>query len=457
VTAAPLVELAAPAGARVRRTDAVTLLTWYTFLLMIIPAPLEFSPLGGAGSPATIFAAVLFCWYLVTWLHPALAPERRFQPLRRAAIGFGCATIAAYASANRQALPTLELNGADRGLIIMFGWLGVLLLAADGIDSMDRLNTLVRRIVMGATTMAALAAIQFFTGLNAVKYVVIPGLVSQQPLSDLATRGSLYRPSATATDPIELAAVLAVCLPLAVHQARFAAPELRVRRWVQVAVIGMALPMSVSRTAILALLTAALVVVPTWPRRDRWFAIGTGAVATVGLWATIPGLAGTFVGLFSEVGSDASSTSRTDAYSSAAPFIAEHPWLGRGFGTFLPQTYFFTDNQYLHTLIETGVIGLLALLALFATGWFTARSARRASADPQVRHLAQCLAAAVLAAAVAFFTLDAFSFMIISGITFMLLGCAGALWRLIRPPAPRDRQQSRAARTRPPDRAQVAL
>jgi polysaccharide biosynthesis protein PslJ len=432
VTATSVIERSAPAAGRRRRADAMTLLSWYTFLLMIIPAPLEFAPLGGAGSPATVFAAVLFCWYLVTWLHPALAPERGFQPLRRAAIGFGCAIIATYVSANRQPLPTLELNGADRGLILTFGWLGVLLLAADGIDSMDRLNTLLRRIVLGATAMATLGALQFFTGLNAVKYIVIPGLTSQQPFTDLNIRGSLYRPSATATDPIELATVLAVCLPLAIHQARFAPPGIRLRRWTQVVLIGMALPMTISRTAIVATLTAAIVLIPTWPKRDRLVACVIGVLGTVAMWATIPGLAGTFLGLFSEIGSDASSTSRTGAFSSAGSFVAAHPWLGSGFGTFLPQTYFFTDDQYLHSLIETGIIGLLALLALFATGWFTARSARRGSTDRQIRDLAQSLAAGVAASAAAFATLDAFSFMIISGITFMLLGCVGALWRITR-------------------------
>jgi O-antigen ligase len=430
MTVGSVMELPGAAAVKLRRTDSVTLLTCYTFLLMIIPSPLVFAPLGGAGSPATVFAAILLVLYLVTWLHPALAPARGRQPVRFAAIGLGCAIIATYVSANRHAMPVLELNGADRGVILTCGWLAVLLLAADGIDRVDRLKTLIRRIVMGATAMAVLAATQFFTGLNAANYVVIPGLTSQQPFNDLATRDALYRPSATAIDPIELAAVLAVCLPLAVHQARFAPPGLRLRRWIQVAFIGAALPMTLSRTGILALAAAVLVVLPTWPRRDRRTAYLVGALAAVAMWAMIPGLAGAFRGLFSEVGSDTSSTSRTGAFSAAAPFVGQHPWLGRGFGTFLPQTYFFTDDQYLHSLIETGVIGLLALLALFATGWSCARSARRATADPQIRHLAQCMAAAVAAAAVAFATLDAFSFMIISGLTFTLLGCVGALWRI---------------------------
>ena len=101
-----------------------------------------------------------------------------------------------------------------------------------------------------------------------------------------------------------------------------------------------------------------------------------------------------------------------------------------GLGTFLPQTYFFVDNQYLTSLIETGVLGLVALAAMFATGWVAARSARRIQADAQTRDLLQCLAAAVLAAAVSFYTFDALDFSIASGLAFLLLGCVGAAWRL---------------------------
>jgi hypothetical protein len=47
-----------------------------------------------------------------------------------------------------------------------------------------------------------------------------------------------------------------------------------------------------------------------------------------------------------------------------------------------------------------------------------------------VRDLMQSLAAAVAAAAVSFATFDALSFGIASGLTFLVLGCVGAAWRL---------------------------
>jgi len=62
----------------------------------------------------------------------------------------------------------------------------------------------------------------------------------------------------------------------------------------------------------------------------------------------------------------------------------------------------------------------------------TARNARRRSSDPEPRHLAQCLAASVAVPTVSFATLDALSFAIAAGLTFLMLGCVGALWRLVR-------------------------
>ncbi len=416
---------------RPRRADAVTLLTVYLVLLMAIPAVLVFSPLGAAGGPATVFAGVLFVYYLVTRLRPGLAPARDPQPVRLAMTLYACAILASYVSANQHSLPTLERNGADRGLISLAGWLGVLLIAADGIDSMDRLRTLLRRVVFGATAMAALGMTQFLTGLNAAQYIKIPGLATLEPFSDLLSRDEFNRPAATATHPIEFGAVLAISLPLAIHQARFALPGSRFRRWAQVGLIGLSLPMTVSRSAILGFAVCMIVILPTWPKWHRRAAYLAILVSLLAVWATVHGLSGTILGLFTHFSSDNSTASRTGAWSAAGVYVAQHPWVGHGFGTFLPQTYFFTDDQYLNTIIETGIIGILALFGLFATGWLTARSARRMTAVPEYRDLAQCLAASVAIAAVGFSTFDALSFPIAAGLTFLVIGCCGALRRLV--------------------------
>src|SRR5262245_48933833 len=418
-----------PAG---RRIDAVTILTVWVVLLMGILASLVVAPLGAVGGPATIFAAVVLIIYLVTWLHPALAPARGRQPVRAAAILLTCAVIGTYVSANRHIMPGLERNGIDRGIILICGWLGVLIMASDGIPSMERLKKLLGRVVIGATAMATVGITQFFTGLDATQYIIIPGLKVQTLNTDLLSRNGLNRPSATAAHPLEFAAVLAMALPIALNRARFAPPGKRAIRWIQVGLIGAALPMTISRSAVLAVLAVAFVLLPTWPKIERRVAYVVIGVGVVGLWMLVPGLIGTFHTLFATLYGDTSTTSRTSAWSTAMPYISQHPWFGHGFGTFFPATYFFTDDQYLLSLIEIGVVGLFALLALFVTGLVTAQGIRRATKDPEMRDLGQCLTATIAVAMVAFGTFDALSFNMAAGLTFLFLGCTGAALRLLK-------------------------
>jgi polysaccharide biosynthesis protein PslJ len=431
--AMPVISVPADRPRSLGRIDAVAILTLYLFMLLLIPYYIIFSPLGGSGAPSTMFAAILIGLYLMFWLRPAFGLDRGTQPIRVAVILFTCVIIASYISANRHTMPGLEQNAADRGLISIFGWLGVLLLAADGIDRPDRLKTLIRRIVLGVTVIAVIGLLQFFTGLDITKYISIPGFVNVNTYGGVAGRNGLIRPASTAAHPLEFAAVLAMTLPLALHQARFAPPGRIWRRWLQVGLIALALPLTVSRSAILGIVVAVIVLLPTWPKFDRRVAYVAIFVFIAGASVAIHGLLSTFLNIFSNSGSaQASTQSRTNAFSSAGPYIAQHPWFGRGYGTFLPQTYFFTDDQYLNSIIVTGVVGLLALFALFVTGWMLARNTRRLTADPETRDLAQCFAASIAVAAVSFATYDALSFTISAGLTFLLLGCIGAMWRFVR-------------------------
>jgi O-antigen ligase len=416
---------------RLHKIDATALLTLYLFFLIAIPSRLQYSPLGGAGSPTTILGALFLLWYIFCWLHPSSRLDTGPQPMRRAAVLFLCTILATYVSATQHYLPSLELNGADRGLILTCGWVGVLLLAADGIDSAERLRTLLRRVVFGVTSMAALGIVQFRTGLNAANYILIPGLSINQPYTDLLARGDFRRPSATAIHPLEFGFVLAAVLPLAIHQARYAPPGLRVRRWLQVALIAVALPMTVSRSAFVGLAIGLIVILPTWPRRDRWVAYVVMICGLFALRAVIPGLIGTIRNLFLSSSSDSSAQERSAAFTHAGPLISAHPWFGQGFGTFIPHTLFFTDDQFLNSAIEIGLVGLAVLLVLFLTGWRLARRTRRASSDPETRHLAQCLAASAAVMAAGYTTFDAFYFPMAAALTFFLLGCVGAAWRLL--------------------------
>lgn len=413
------------------RLDSVSLLTLYIILLLAIPSALVFAPLGAAGGPATLLALVFMAWYLAMRLHPFSGVHKGVQPIRLAAVLFLCVTLASYVSANRHALTQTAQSASDRGIISVVGWLAVLVISADAINTSARLHVLLHRIVIGATAMAVLGIIEFFTGFNAVRFIEIPGLISQASPTDLLTRGGLNRPSATAAHPLEFAAVLAMSLPLALHEARYALPKLRFRRWLQVAVIAGAIPTTISRAAVFELITIGIVLLPTWPKSDRRYVYVALMASIASIFVIVPKLLVAFGAILEQIYTGSGSTdSRTNAISAALRLVPQHPWFGVGFGTFSPLIYFYTDDQYVLSSIETGLVGLVALITLFIVGWYMARSLRRRSLDPETRDFAQSLAASVAASAVSFSTFDALGFKMAAGLTFLLLGCVGAAYRL---------------------------
>lgn len=414
-------------------TDVVAALTLYVFLLMAIPSRLVFAPLGGQGAPASVLAVLLMGWYLIVRMHPAFDIGADRQPVRTAAALFLCSVLASFIAANLHLLSNAAQNGVGRGILEAIGLVGVLMIGADGIASKKRLMKLLGRIVIGATGMASLAIGQFFTGIDITKYITIPGLTWSQLPSDIIVREGLNRPAATAAHPLELAAVLAMALPLAIHRARFAQHNSWRIRWLQVGLIGAGMIVTLSRTAIIGLLIVAAVLLPTWPKAQRRYAYLTALSLPLVVYLVFPKVLGAFVALFTQIASGSASTqSRTNAFSAALPLVGQHPWLGTGFGAFPPQIYFYTDDQYLNSLISSGLVGLLALAAVFMSGWLVARRLRRRSQDPEIRDLAQTSAATIAVSAGSFACFDAFSFQIAAGLTFLVLGCTAALYRLHR-------------------------
>jgi O-antigen ligase len=144
-----------------------------------------------------------------------------------------------------------------------------------------------------------------------------------------------------------------------------------------------------------------------------------------------PNLLNSIIGMFTGAAEDPSITSRTDSFSLAFEFVANHPWFGRGLGTFLPKYRIF-DNQYLLLLVTAGIVGTVAFLGLGITGVVTMFRLRTQLRDDASRDLAISLAAAVCAGFSCLFMFDAFAFPMTMGTLFLLLGLAGAFRRIER-------------------------
>jgi O-antigen ligase len=160
-------------------------------------------------------------------------------------------------------------------------------------------------------------------------------------------------------------------------------------------VFSAALLLSFSRASVIACLISLVTL--AWIERERWFSrrsmiwITVLACVSIALFAVaVPEVAEGYWGrlqlTFDRIqdSPDSALSGRLESWGTVLRFIVEHPlqtFFGIGYKT-LPYTQFLgrpviVDNMYLSILVETGVFGLLALLALNAAILTTAWGAMR--------------------------------------------------------------------------------
>ncbi|MEU9350513.1 O-antigen ligase family protein [Streptomyces griseoloalbus] len=424
------------AGPLGREVDATAILTVYLVLAFFIPSNLALPALGGVGTPANVFALLGLLWYLATWLGGRILPAPGTRPVRAVMCLLGLAVLASYLADALRGSSHQEILGADRGLIGFLVWVSLVVLTSAAMRERGRLDALMRRMVVMGTVVAAIGFYDFFAATNIADSLRVPGLRTSVAQVSVMDRGSFTRPRSTTAQPLEFGGMLAILLPFAIQQA-FDPVRRRLhalRRWGPVLLIGGALPLTVSRTSIIGLLLVALVMVPRWKPARRWAAIGVITASAAVFKVLVPGLLGTITALFASFlsNSDSSTQARTVKYSAIVPYLKEDPLFGRGFGTFTPDLYFFTDNQYMLTVAEMGLLGVVALLALFITGIHHGGAIRRLARTEADRELGQAFFASSLVALVISATFDSLSFPMFAGVFFLMLGAGGSYLGFVR-------------------------
>jgi O-antigen ligase len=419
--------------------DVVDALTGFMVLSFCIPSPLIVGPIGASGTPANLVALGFLLWWIVAKLGVGQGVDRRPQPVHIALVCFLVPLLASVVNMYLRPATGKETSGALRGLLYIGALMGIALAAADGITSLERVHTLMRRVVHGVAFVAALGMLQYLTGYNAAGELHIPGLVRNQQIYSQG-RSLFVRIQSTTVHPIELGALLGITLPVALHYAMHAKGR-RPRQiaWIEALLIAAVLPLALSRTGIIAAVIGLIAIAMewTWAQRARFAAFGVLFLGA--MRAAVPGLLGTVTALFADLSQDNSTTGRTARYQIAGHWFLEHPWFGRGFNTLYPATHQVFDNAYLYQAVEQGIVGIVGLLAFYVILVCTARGARLRSRDPLTHGLAQAFAGVFVAMAIMYATADMGGFNMLMGVFFLMAGCAGAMWRLtggtMRPPA----------------------
>ena len=396
-------------------------------LLLVLPSSVVLAgPLRSNGSPVRLLG------FLGLALVVGSVLARRDGPRGVGAAliaSLGALAIFSYGVAQARPLSEIERDGSLRALLFTLSAVGAALYLLWAARSRRALDVLVGVLVTGAAISALLGVVQFYTPVDVASLLRPPGFVLNVE-RQIGDRSLFVRVLGTAAHPIEFGVILGALTPLAWHLASYARTQ-RARRAAAAASVLMiaAIPMAVSRSGLLTVAIAGAVYSVTWTWRQRANAAVLALVGVVAFRSVIPGLLGTIRSLFLKADQDPSISGRTDDYKIVNELVAQDPWFGRGLGTFRPGAYIYLDNQWLLSLLEGGILGLLGLAALFLGGAVLARGAYHRTADPSTRSLAQALTAALLALSVSGLTFDLLSFQQVALLSFLLLGMAGALHR----------------------------
>jgi len=410
--------------------DAVTFLTVFIVLLFGVPTDRTITALGAIGSPAFLWASLGGLWWCWQQLQrSSTVSQRGGGPVRIAALVYLGAVAVSYAGAMFRGLPSGESSPADTGFVRALVWVGLVLFVADGIPNVERLLVLVRRLVLAAALLALLGLLQFVTKQSLIDWFSLPGLAPSDDAT-LQIRSGFTRAPGTASHPLEYGFVLSTLLPIALSLALWDTVRAPLSRWLSVVLITLAAALAVSRSTLLGMAVGLVLLLPTWARRVQIIALACVALLIAGVYVAIPGMVGTIRGLFAGIdGSDSSASSRIGSYDLVAQFVSRNPVTGRGVGTFLPQ-YRILDNQVLQSAIEIGLLGLAALFALSITAVAVTLLQRGGHASELERRVGHGIGAACAVGCVLLATFDVFSFAMATGVFFLVIGLAGAHYRL---------------------------
>jgi O-antigen ligase len=307
------------------------------------------------------------------------------------------------------------------------------------------IELIVNLLIVGGAILAIFAVIERRTGYNLFNHLqtVIPFLHLNTANVPRPLPGR-FRVFASAQHAIALGAAFAMLFSLAVYRARANRQWLW---WLVALLLGMGALVTGSRTAVVMLVVECVVFI--WLRAQemkRFWPLLIPALLLVHFAApgALGGVRASFFpkgGLINEQQNAGIGSGRLATLGPALNSEFHNPLVGEGFGTrvvldteLAKKNAPILDDEWLGVLLETGVLGALSLVWTFLR--FIRRCGREAKEDHSPRGwLLTSLTASVASFAVGMFFYDAFSFIQVTFLLFILLGlgtstrlCPAAEW-----------------------------
>nr|BFF09373.1 hypothetical protein GCM10025699_06760 [Microbacterium flavescens] len=418
---------------RPRRLTADAMLCVYVILLFAVPSNIGITGMGGLGRPSLLWGLALLLWWVLSHLQArgadVITPT---QPVRWMLGLLVLVILASFAAAMLRGRPGDQVSPAISSLVRLASWGGVILVAMDGIRTHNAAARVVRVLVVAVGCVSALGVAQFLLGSSLLEWMgSLPGL--SYDWGGIDSRGRFTRASGTATHPLEFVSSIVTVLPIAIAAAISGGFRQQPRRrglwWLIVGLILFICLVSVSRSAIIGLVVALVLVLPWIPRAYRFASVAGGLCIAAAVVVVVPGMWTATLALFVNASADTSTQSRTGALEKLPQFMESSPLIGQGWGTFLSRYYVF-DNQWAATLVEIGLLGAFAFAALIAVAVWSSLGASRNSRSPETKVLGGAVSSGLITVTVLLFFFDGLSFPITAGVFVLLLGMAAALRRI---------------------------
>lgn len=414
------------------KANVPALLTFCLFSPFIFPSDMVIGPIGAVGFVAMIAAILLFGFWVTATIFGLHNPFEWRSPPRFGLGALWVATIIAYVAAKPAYATSMSQASADRFILTLCGMSGIILVIGAQ-RSTEQLARIIGALTGGATVCAIVAVYQFITQTDPMDWIraIMIGWTENGGNTTFQVRSPFIRVAGSTFHPIELGVVSSMILPLSVWRLIFDEAVGRWLGWFQLTLIFGASIITVSRSAILALVVVGIVFVPWLPSfAKRWAGIVIPAGVGV-VFVLIPGFVTIVSSLFTSGTDDPSLATRVNNYPRVEAMIKANPLTGVGPGSYVPQTALqILDNQYLSSAVNMGLLGAIGYAVFLALPVLSSLQVARLTADAAVRCLAGAISAAMAVAFVTSGTADLLSFPVFLIVVSAFVGLACAVWHI---------------------------
>jgi hypothetical protein len=291
-----------------------------------------------------------------------------------------------------------ELSPAFKRLTLLFTY-GLLFVVAIRVIRPSEVSRFVALMVGLASVTAVGILVEYRLGYNAFYTWTGALLPGTTPPSDIGTYDSIGRLTVVGPGghPLAPATMMAVALPFALT-GLLASSERRTKiAYGTASALMLGAALATQRKTSLVLPVAVLVVLVSYRPRQMVRLVPLGLVMFALIHFAAPGAIG---GVGDQLKPSAltgvlTTKDRVSDYDAIKPDVANHILLGRGYDSFDQKKIRILDNQYLTLLVNTGVLGVLAYLGMFAAGLWVAGGVARARDPGASRIGVACVAAFV--------------------------------------------------------------